>query len=415
MPQGPDQPTLYLHVGLHKTATTSIQLTLAQERERLAAHGLTYARFEHADGTEIANHSTPMLTIFSDENRTIREIAISGRNPEVERNRHLASLNQAMAGARKKNHDLIIAGEDISSLSPTELGTLVQFFAGAGWRLAPMACLREPYAMACSNHQERLKAGFPPKPVIYSISRRLEKLKAAFPGLMIYRFATACQHTHGPVGSVFEHLGVTMDSFVPIRANEGVSDQIARLLIHINDLVPFITPDGYDRRRSNKDTAPLWHIGDEKYYFSTEDFAEIEKPLREENRHLSSLLSEDYCDAGIQLRFRRSRWDADMANALFEAIPGLRPSVAILALSFVSTGNGFTRDAQKRARETAQRPRLKKAMPGLVDVLRDKALRERSVDIASAYHLMSLAYLGRPDGPMIKRCIEEWGPLVGDA
>ncbi len=415
MPQGPDQPTLYLHVGLHKTATTSIQLSLARERERLAAHDLSYVRFENADGTEMANHSTPMLAIFSDGNRPIREIAVSGRDPDAERNRHLATLNQAMAEAREKSHNLIISGEDISTMSPSELGGLVQFFEGDGWRLAPMASLREPYAMACSNHQERLKAGFPPKPAIYSIGRRLEKLQTAFPSILISRFSTACQHTHGPVGSFFEHLGVAMENFVPIRANEGVSDQVARLLIHINDLVPLITPEGDERRRSNNDTAPLWHIGSEKYLLSIEDFVQIEKPLRDENRHLALLLSEDYCDASIQIRCRRPRWNADMTNALFEAIPRLRPSVAVLALSFISTGNGFTRDAQKRAREIAQRPRLKKAMPGLVDVLRDKALRERSVDITSAYHLMGLACLGRPDGPMIKKCIEEWGPLVDDA
>ena len=58
----------YLHVGLHKTASSSFQATCAKNKELLQKNGLTYPIFscEAAKKTRIKNHSFPIKSLFTE-------------------------------------------------------------------------------------------------------------------------------------------------------------------------------------------------------------------------------------------------------------------------------------------------------------------------------------------------------------
>ena len=59
------QRRVILHVGLHKTATTSLQATCLANRVALAHQGICYPDFRHPLQPEqsMANHSVPLVSM----------------------------------------------------------------------------------------------------------------------------------------------------------------------------------------------------------------------------------------------------------------------------------------------------------------------------------------------------------------
>ena len=58
----------YLHLGLHKTASTSIQATFAKNAHLLQERGITYPVFSlpEANQPNIFNHSIPVFSLYCD-------------------------------------------------------------------------------------------------------------------------------------------------------------------------------------------------------------------------------------------------------------------------------------------------------------------------------------------------------------
>ena len=120
--------TIFLHIGVHKTASTTIQNTFYQERAKLSEAGILYPVFK-AGNMAISNHSIPFYSLFA-------------KNPEkyhvnksfgFTSNEAIKSLHQ---GYQRQLHEqmasfggdtLIISGEDISSLETDELASLKSY------------------------------------------------------------------------------------------------------------------------------------------------------------------------------------------------------------------------------------------------------------------------------------------------
>ena len=57
---------IFLHIGVHKTASTTIQNTLYSEREKLSDAGILYPEFRLGD-IVISNHSIQFYSLFCEE------------------------------------------------------------------------------------------------------------------------------------------------------------------------------------------------------------------------------------------------------------------------------------------------------------------------------------------------------------
>ena len=140
-----------LHIGFHKTGTTSIQKALRNyrhERQRVASF------------TE-ENNSIPMYTIFSESRHEyhVHVNASRGKNDVGElRNAYLEILDGDVSD--EKFDSLIISGEDMSMLTPAETKRMINYFSEKNLTVKIITYVREPLAYAASLSQERIKHGF---------------------------------------------------------------------------------------------------------------------------------------------------------------------------------------------------------------------------------------------------------------
>ena len=71
-----------LHVGFHKTATSSIQQTLALNLDQLAEQGYRYPIFEY-NGLKITNHSIPFYSTYCKEPQKYNMNIMNGYDEEI--------------------------------------------------------------------------------------------------------------------------------------------------------------------------------------------------------------------------------------------------------------------------------------------------------------------------------------------
>ncbi|MCF8365320.1 MAG: glycosyltransferase [Bacteroidales bacterium] len=116
---------IFLHIGVHKTASTTIQNTLYIEREKLAEAGVLYPEFK-AGNIAVSNHSIPFYSLFSNKPEGFH-FNVSHGFTTAEAINHLhdeyrQQLETQIAGFSGNN--LIISGEDISLLGESGLRQL---------------------------------------------------------------------------------------------------------------------------------------------------------------------------------------------------------------------------------------------------------------------------------------------------
>ena len=119
---------IYLHIGLHKTGTTSIQNALSQNRASLYKMGYLYPEFRMGKKC-IANHSIPVYSMFCSEPEKYHiNIMFGYTDPASINNLHKEYYNQLTSQINNfPGENLIISGEDISRLQDKELGKLKEF------------------------------------------------------------------------------------------------------------------------------------------------------------------------------------------------------------------------------------------------------------------------------------------------
>lgn len=133
-----------LHVGMHKTGSSSIQTSL---------QGLRDSRFVYADLDITPNHSAAVQAIFADSlQRHLRSRA------DVERVRRRFDEEIAATGSRA----LIVSGENISGLDAAALSRLRDALSPHFARIRVVAYVRPPGAFMTSRFQEIVKRSLPP-------------------------------------------------------------------------------------------------------------------------------------------------------------------------------------------------------------------------------------------------------------
>ena len=118
--------TCFLHVGLHKTASSSFQVTCAKNIACLRNNGITYPLFncDHAGIQNIQNHSIPIFSLFTEQPHEYRINKQSNilNNIKAVNSSYESQLGKLLESSNK----LIISGEDISVLSKNSLSRFIQ-------------------------------------------------------------------------------------------------------------------------------------------------------------------------------------------------------------------------------------------------------------------------------------------------
>lgn len=106
----------FLHVGFHKTATTSFQLTIQHNRDLLKHEDIILPRFRSKTKGFSSNHSGQIKSLFGKDLQHLSNN--SGSSEQTQDNHqstlqgHYDSLNQLL----NSNNNILISGEDISCM-----------------------------------------------------------------------------------------------------------------------------------------------------------------------------------------------------------------------------------------------------------------------------------------------------------
>lgn len=217
-----------IHLGMHKTGSTSIQDTLHGYRKS----GTSYARLK------TPNHSIPITTIFSDR-ATPHPIHIrNGRTTEEIERLKLEYKAALDADCQNQNiQKLIISGEDIYELSPKSLTLLRDYLEKYFEKISLVAYLREPESYITSALQQIIKTGSDgrnlPKP---RYRDRFEKILKVFgaESITFKKFDKSELKNQSVVSDFCEFAGIDYSQIKEKKSNESLSTEVIRFLIRLN-------------------------------------------------------------------------------------------------------------------------------------------------------------------------------------
>ena len=213
--------TCFLHLGLHKTASSSFQQTCASNRKFLGKQGLHYPLFaceqSRPKRLKINNHSVPLRCLYDQnpKNYHINKRWKINRLDEAIRD-YDAQLTEALS----RDASIILSGEGLSLLSAKALSQLVERIRARGFDVRSLALVRSPLDYAHSIAQQLIRGGqhlelvgcgplLAPQTMkrltIPDGQRELTTLRSVFgEDLQLVPFRRACDHPHGPVGYMLE-------------------------------------------------------------------------------------------------------------------------------------------------------------------------------------------------------------------
>lgn len=149
---------LYLHLGLHKTASSSFQAACKRNNKELRKNGFLYPLFnsEHINSVNISNHSVPLFSMFGDNPENYH---INIKKGVVDVDRLNCDYFKVLESCLSSDFDLIVSGEDVSLLSVSSLHDLICFISKFDYKVVPFLLVRSPYDFHCSALQQRIKGG----------------------------------------------------------------------------------------------------------------------------------------------------------------------------------------------------------------------------------------------------------------
>jgi hypothetical protein len=217
-----------IHIGMHKTGSSSIQNSLFRFAD---------SRFFYANLGEVANHSLAIFSLFADHPGRHHLHQINNRNARAVQE-YIEKIRKEMeiSIAAANNRSLLISGEDIGALTPSELVKLREFFQQNFNDLVIVGYVRPPGAYMSSAFQERIKGApdvrFNIPKTYRSYRRSFEKFDEVFKSsnVLLWKFDPASFPAGCVVRDFCTRLGIDLPVERIVRVNESLSQQAAVLL-----------------------------------------------------------------------------------------------------------------------------------------------------------------------------------------
>ena len=283
---------LFLHIGLHKTASSSFQLSCSNNRPKLQKQNFFYPIFKcpNTNHNNIDNHSIPLFSLYTNHPERY-PVNLRWKIDDI------ASVNQSYSQqlhqALERDEDLLFSGEDIASLDADELSNCLNDLRDRGRELVVFACVRSPYAFHCSQVQQQVKDGIAMNTVGLCPQRhRITKLKQIFGETLHWiPFSKACRHTKGPVGAYLEFCGIDPTIITIHNCNEGRSAELVRIQNLLNHQEPRIRDNALNPKHIRLRPFP-----GSRFLLQPKELTEVADHLNTENAALEELLGPGFGD-----------------------------------------------------------------------------------------------------------------------
>ena len=327
-----------LHVGLAKTASTSIQNSLAAD-PGLEAQGARVPDFRlgpHA----VLNHSLHLSMLF-DENAPDHHI-VRQRNLNLETERTLAM--QALREAVDGEGTLILSAEEIPFWADASQKLLRRWFDEQNIPLRVLAFVRPVVSLMDSLTQQIVKDGSTIAPQRgASPARLLPQLRENFPQIELYDYREAAVYEGGAVAAFYAILGLRPG--VDVRAerdNVSLGDPGARLGGRINEILPPVVEGRPNPLRRFSDLNWLSDIAGPRFRLrDTEIPADW---LREQVDSLVAQTSPAFAEDLSHLSQPVAPWTDEQIAAALAGMEGANPAMRAAALLALTQLPGVSTD-----------------------------------------------------------------------
>jgi hypothetical protein len=299
----------FLHLGLHKTASSSAQATFTKSQQTLRDYNIEFPIFKYSQpGSEtrnISNHSIPILSAFSDNPS---EYHINKRWGVTDLDGTNASYLRQLREAANSGLDLLLSGEGISILSATGLRRFTSLLEELGFEIHAFALVRSPYSFACSSTQEVIRGGVHIEWLDESIASNasnttyvaqarsgiLASLREHFgDSLKLFSFSAAKSHPHGPVGYIVESMKICHpEDLTYVRNNESMGNKWIRAKNLSNGYFKGETLVMHNAAQGLRPNTVF--SNDSKFLLTESEFKRIEQGLKSEINAMQRLMGDAF-------------------------------------------------------------------------------------------------------------------------
>ncbi len=349
-----------LHLGMPKTASTSIQRTLTDNRTYLQKHGWEYPVFrcpEH--GHEFFPQNDPLCRIFMPMSHFhARRPALNGKiNLEIQER----ELRKALLKYTQKSDRIILSSEALIGLKP--LKKIKNFFEQIDFVVEPVIYVRSPYSYRVSMYQSVLRSSQMQssavtqtlqKPIIKNILSA--NLSVFGENIKVHSFNNLIRNnteivTHF-LGSFLEKDIV--DKLHISRENESLSRHAIALLEYIEEKLPLYQENIKNNDRAEGDIQPIYKIKGEKFGFDQEKADMFKEIIDLENNWLREQFGSEYCDSDDSKAIYTSPliWEEENISSLLKVFPCLSLEIQRLILDYILRNSQFS--SQQMHRKTVK-------------------------------------------------------------
>lgn len=341
-----------VHVGFHKTGTTTIQHGLFDEAASLEAEeGIFYPRIA-------ANHSKVLFSLFSAGAHryamNMRDGVASEEQAARQNRKTEAELDKAFAATSAKT--LLLSGESLSTLDADGLERMKAWLEQRARSIEILVYVRDPLAWSASAAQHNIRAGstfaaITRSPPLERIEAKITRLVAVFghDAVKVISFEEAVKA--GIFASFCQAAGISpawSAGREPKTFNEAFANEAIHLISAINEQFPLKRSETSAPRRLFGDIRPLASVAGEKFRLP----AAAARAVWERSQSDIAWLKESY---GID--YTRDETPAFSEDEDLKSIPIAQARDFVLAVS----SEGSLRDLDRRARNNLLRGNWKAA------------------------------------------------------
>ena len=339
---------IIIHMGFHKTATTSIQTTCALNKDKLAERGFYYPIF-NLNHRVITNHSIPFYSLFTSEPDKYHINIRWGIDSNKANIKYDEQLDQIL---KQKHEKIIISGEDISELSQLELEKMRKKIELYGYGIRIITVVRSPLSAINSIVQERVKNGYAIEDVdcdtrVIKIITNIKIIESVFPEAEFFSFRDLLQHKDGPVGYFLEIIGIKDFSDLEFfRANNSISDQATRLISFINKEQPLVIKEKINPLRKNQDTAKIHRLKGDKFQLNEKELEIFKGQINQINQYLLNKFNDSFCDPKpyFSLEKKEENWSDEQVEQLNTILSEADENIKLIAYDYFKNIIGFDRE-----------------------------------------------------------------------
>ncbi|MFT4822471.1 MAG: hypothetical protein ACJASY_000137 [Halioglobus sp.] len=430
---------IILHVGMHKTGTTSIQNNTHRMREALLEHDIYYPSFLYNDILKV-NHSGPITALVSESPDRYGEQWRTDMGSDIDsiQRQYQSYFSEILESPKAQT--LVLSGETTSAFDIEDLQKIRDALEAHTDKLRVLVYIRDPSNSVASTLQQRIRGGGDLsrsrhiRNLAGVVRRRYTRLIEVFPdSLEVINFHEEVASEAGLVGSFLIRCGFPTELVNDMKfssANPRISMEAFKVMSAINKRYPAFpitsntssTPEAASpretRARQYNDLRSLSYLPGQSFRLESLEDQKMQEAIQEETQWL-----EDNLKIAFPVQRESAAgplWDESVLLCLEDAIRDLgNREHQLAAADFLMSESQELLESQPYASAilafTARKIHATKHDPltSIVkrlgaDYFKNGALQAESYSFELALELMKIAEHLRPDGGTIKQSIAKY-------